>query len=48
MKVTIWFWQALLLIGAALSARIVTEGLAPALVATAVERVYARLGRRQR
>jgi hypothetical protein len=48
MKVSIWFWQLLLLIGATLSARIVTEGLAPALVATAMERVYARRLRRQR
>jgi hypothetical protein len=48
MKVSIWFWQVLLLIGAALSARIVTEGLAPALVSTAMERVYALRVRRQR
>lgn len=48
MKVSFWFWQAILIMGAALSARIVAEGLAPALVATAIERVSARRVRRRR
>lgn len=48
MKVSIWFWQAILIIGAALSARIVAEGLVPALVATAAERVFMRRVRGRR
>ena len=48
MKLPMWLWETILIVGAALSVRIMTEGLAPALVGTAVERVYARRARRRR
>ena len=48
MKIWMWFWQTLLVTSAALSARIVIQGLAPALVATALERTAALNARRSR
>jgi len=48
MKLWIWFWQTLLITSAVLSARIVIQGLAPALVATALERTDALRARRSR
>ena len=47
MKIWIWLWQTLLVTSAALSARIVIHGLAPALVATALERTDALRARRR-
>ncbi|HEX2384995.1 MAG TPA: hypothetical protein VHL99_00440 [Candidatus Binatia bacterium] len=46
MKLWIWFWQTLLVSTAVLSARIVIQGLAPALVATALEGTAALRARR--
>ena len=48
MKIWIWLWQTLLVTSAALSARIVIQGLAPALVTTALERTAAFQARRRR
>jgi hypothetical protein len=47
MKMWIWFWQTLLVTTAVLSARIVIQGLAPALVTTALERTDAFRVRRR-
>ena len=47
MKLWIWFWQTLLVTSAVLTARFAIQGLAPALVATALERSAALKAQRR-